>query len=187
VTTAAVILAAGGGTRWQGSGHKLLAPLDGRPVVVHAITHAAQAHFDELIVIDGAVDLSGLVGSGVTLIHNPDWRRGQGSSLSLAIEAIRDTGHVSLVVGLGDQPFLTPEAWTRVATNRSAPIAVATYDGARAQPVRLDAEVWDLLDLTGDHGARTLVRERPDLVVEVPCSGNPADIDTVGDLHRWTS
>src|SRR5262245_58621720 len=82
----AVVLAAGGGTRFAGSGHKLLAERDGRTVVEHAVTSAHQA-LGGVLVVTGAVELPAAVSSvaGVRLLPNPRWADGQATSLATAI------------------------------------------------------------------------------------------------------
>ncbi len=57
VTTTAVLLAAGGGTRFAGPTHKLLAMLDGRPVFRQALDHLVEAGFDDVVVVTGAAQL----------------------------------------------------------------------------------------------------------------------------------
>ena len=52
----AVVLAAGGGTRFAGHGHKLLAQRDGRTVVDHAVA-AAHTGLGEVLVVTGATPL----------------------------------------------------------------------------------------------------------------------------------
>jgi CTP:molybdopterin cytidylyltransferase MocA len=185
VSCAAVILAAGGGSRWTGAGHKLLAPFRGSTVVECAIAAALSAALDEAIVVSGAVDLSAQVPDGVTLIDNPQWGEGIATSLAAATHYARSVRHDAVVVGLGDQPLLPSSAWVAVAASGAA-IGVATYAGERRNPVRLGSEVWDLLPVTGDEGARRLMRLRPERVVEIPCEGEPADVDTVEDLDRWS-
>ena len=73
-----------------------------------------------------------------------------------------------------------------VANAPKGPIVFATYQGERAHPVRLDAEIWPMLPSDGDEGARSVARRYPELVREVACVGVPADIDTPGDLQRWS-
>jgi CTP:molybdopterin cytidylyltransferase MocA len=177
-------LAAGGGSRFEGDTHKLLARLGDRTVVEHAIASAVAAHLDATYVVVGAVELPGT--DGVTVVRNDRWAEGQSTSLLAGIEAARAAGHDAVVVGLGDQPFVPPEAWAAVAAATATPIATATFAGARRPPVRLASSVWALLPTSGDEGARSLLRERNDLVSEVPCPGTPADIDTMEDLNRWS-
>jgi molybdenum cofactor cytidylyltransferase len=188
VTTAAVVLAAGGGSRFAGDTHKLLAPLRGRPVVLWAIEAAVAAGLDETVVVTGAADLTAIVHDRtVTVVHNDGWERGIATSLAAAVDHAAAAGHDAVVVGLGDQPFVPPEAWRAVAAAEAgAPIVVATYHGSRRNPVRLDRAVWGLLDRDGDDGARSLMRRRPDLVGEVACDGIPVDLDTVEDLAEWS-
>jgi molybdenum cofactor cytidylyltransferase len=181
-----VLLAAGGGSRFAGSGpgHKLTATLRGRPVVEWSLEQLLRAGFDDVVVVTGAVELH--VPDGVAALHNARWAEGQATSLALAIDRARHHALGAVVVGLADQPFVLAEAWRAVAAAPGA-IAVATYDGRRGNPVKLDASVWDLLPVEGDAGARVVIGMRPELVTEVACAGSPADIDTLEDLRRWNS
>jgi molybdenum cofactor cytidylyltransferase len=179
----AVILAAGAGTRFQGPGHKLDAAVGGRALVDRAVGAALSAGIGPVIVVTAGQLATG-IHPAVVHVVNERWADGQITSLQRSIEAARQLGAGAIVVGLGDQPFVTPGSWRAVAASDHA-IAVATYDGTRGHPVKLGAEVWDLLPTEGDEGARALMRLRPDLVAAVPCDGSPIDIDTVEDLRRW--
>jgi CTP:molybdopterin cytidylyltransferase MocA len=184
--TLGVLLAAGAGTRFRGRQHKLLTGLFGAPIVASAFSAMSRA-ISDVVVVTGAVDLSSISEITPTL-HNPHWESGQRSSVIAAIRYAQENNYTAIVIGLGDQPFITPDAWTAVASSDS-PIAVATYDGIRGNPVRLHQSVWEMfvtLDSEPDSGARTLINMRPELVEEVACKGNSADIDTTEDLDSWT-
>jgi molybdenum cofactor cytidylyltransferase len=186
--TLAVVLAAGGGSRFTGSSHKLLADVGGATVVERSVAAAVGAGIGPVLVIAGAVALPAALADydHVRVLHHPRWFEGQASSLQAAIAEATRLGVEAVVVGLGDQPGIEPSAWQRVAS-ASAPIAIATYDGRQRNPVRLARTVWELLPHTGDEGARALARVRPELVEQVPCQGSPADIDTAKDLEQWQS
>ena len=120
MTVAAVLLAAGGGSRFTasgGSGHKLLAPYLGRTVVEWSIESAAAAHLDATYVVRGAVELPlpSLAAGQVRFVRNDLWREGMATSLQAGITRARRDGHAAVVVGLGDQPLVQPEAWRRLA------------------------------------------------------------------------
>lgn len=186
----AVVLAAGGGSRYVGAEHKLLARLQGRPVVRWVLEAVAQSGLSPIIVVTGAADLSGTLDAALTgqseviVVHNPRWRSGMAGSLQVALAVARERDLEAVVVGLGDQPGVPASAWRAVA-DTSAPLAVATYGGERRNPARIHAELWDHLPHDGDEGARSLIRQRAELVTEVACEGSADDIDTVDDVAQW--
>ncbi len=184
-STVAVVLAAGESRRFR-DGPKLLAEFRGRPLVCWAVDAARGAGCEETWVVTGAADLSDVLPDDVVVLQHDDWAEGLARSLAVASWAAQRAGHTAMVVGLGDQPLVLAEDWAAVASSVDTPIATATFGGERRPPVRLADEVWPLLPLSGDEGARALMRSRPGLVTDVPCTGKPIDIDTVEDLRRWS-
>lgn len=186
MTTVAVILAAGAGSRFAGETHKLLAPFRSTTVIDTVLDAVEGANFDRVVIVTGAADIPpALVDRPrFQVVHNPRWAEGQATSLQVGIAAADELGADAVVVGLGDQPLVTAECWRRVAAGRT-PITVATYEGQRGNPVRLARSVWPLLPTDGDVGARHVLAQHPELVSEVACEGSSADIDTQEDLDQW--
>jgi CTP:molybdopterin cytidylyltransferase MocA len=186
-----VLLAAGSGSRFSPIRSKLVAPFRGRPLAAWAIEAACSAAIGDVFVVTGAVDLTDVVDTvecerRPRIVVNELWSQGQATSIHAGIQAAVADGHTAVVVGLADQPLVPAEAWRLVAEAPPDPIVTATFAGQRRPPVRLDGEVWPLLPVEGDEGARAVMRMRPELVTEVPCPGEPVDIDTVEDLDRWS-
>ena len=179
---AAALLAAGGGSRFEGDSHKLLAALNGQAVWKWALAAMMEEKFDAYFVVTGAARLD--LPAGVTELHNSNWADGQATSLTRAVNAARELDADSLTIGLADQPRVPGSAWASVAQSPAdCPIVIATYDGKPGpHPVRLAREVWPLLPAAGDGGARALLQSNPEMVHRVACGGSPADIDTLNDL-----
>jgi molybdenum cofactor cytidylyltransferase len=185
--TAAVLLAAGEGSRFGGPQHKLDAMIDGRSLLERAIAAARSSGIGPVLLVVGDSHdrpIRTVVPDDVVTVVNPQWREGSATSLQAGLARAAELGAQRIVIALADQPFITTQAWRDVSAADAA-VAVATYAGVRGHPVQLRADVWPLLPAKGDEGARALMRLRPDLVREIPCRGSAVDIDTLEDLRRW--
>ncbi|MFL6009172.1 MAG: NTP transferase domain-containing protein [Rubrobacteraceae bacterium] len=185
----AILLAAGSGSRFGGG--KLLAPYRGRPLIEASLANLAEAPIEETVAVvgDDAQRLRAVCEPyGVRVVENPDWRQGQSTSVRAGLLALGPEVRAAVVL-LADQPLVGPGAVGRLvaAFEEGAEVAVATYGGRRRNPVLFSRAVWPLLEaeLSGDEGARAVLRRHPDLVTEVPCDGvgEPADVDTAEDLR----
>jgi len=187
-TVAAVVLAAGRGSRFGGQSSKVIADLGGRPVVQWVLDAAVASGLGPVVLVVGnhADEVAACATPGVEVVRNERWADGISTSLGAALRALAARGIVhAAVIGLGDQPRVGAEAWRRVAAayDAGAPLAVATYGGVRGNPVLVGRDLWPAaLALEGDEGARQLMRSHP--VVEVDCdgTGDPTDIDTPEQL-----
>jgi CTP:molybdopterin cytidylyltransferase MocA/SAM-dependent methyltransferase len=184
----AVVLAAGAGSRFGGG--KLLASLDGRPVLQHVLDRLAESGVGETVVIlgDDAADVEAAMDWGaVRRVRNPDPSRGLSSTLQVGIAAIDDAVAAALIV-LGDQPRVPVKAIRALlaapAPDDDRPIVVPVYPDDRGRnPVLLGRSAFGLVaDTTGDRGLGPIIAAHPELIREVPVSGVNPDIDTRADL-----
>jgi CTP:molybdopterin cytidylyltransferase MocA len=179
-----LVLAAGAGTRF-GERSKLLADLDGRPLLEHAVAaQCAVGELERVVVVLGA--------SAEEILKRVDfmraepvvcerWHEGQALSLRCGIEHLSAAGHVTrVIVTLGDQPKVGPELIARFV--HEPPGTRAVYDGVPGHPVVLGpVQLRAVAGLRGDHGAREVLKGGP----KIECGDSSAvrDVDTPEDLE----
>ena len=108
-----------------------------------------------------------------------------GSSLKAGLETILNNNRITgVLVTLVDLAGVTP-ACVRAVIDEPGELVIATYDGQRGHPLKLDKSHLRaiLAEIKGDLGARAYLRGRTDIVeIELSHLGDNRDIDTVEDL-----
>jgi nicotine blue oxidoreductase len=179
-----LVLAAGAATRFGTS--KQLVELDGRPLLEHAIRAVIASPVGRVVVVLGAgADqvIARVDSHGADFVVCDRWDEGQSASLACGLAQLADCEAV--VITLGDQPRLSPDAIRRVIAARAEGIEAvrAMYGESPGHPVLLERSLFDRMrDVTGDHGARNLLLSVP--TREVPCEdlGGGEDVDTPAQL-----
>lgn len=188
---AAIVLAAGRGTRF-GVEPKMVAALEGKPLVRHAAEAALASACRPVLVVTGhrAADIEHALGDlPVQVVANPRYADGLSTSLRAGFAALPPGARGALIL-LGDMPRISAGTLDRLASawlDAGEPVAaIPLHDGRRGNPVLLSAALSDeIAALAGDVGAGPLLRGRAG-ILEVPF-GDPGvtlDIDTPGMLGR---
>ncbi len=180
-----IVLAAGAGRRFGGA--KQLARLDGRPLLAHVLGVVASVPgLEPVVVVLGAhaeairaeVDFGAL-----RVVECPGWEEGQSASLKAGALAVGDVD--AAVVLLGDMPFVTVAVIEAAVAQLTGEFDVvrAIYDGEPGHPVVLGRAVLDALPrVSGDVGARDLMRSFRVCKWDAAAYGDPTDIDTPQQL-----
>ena len=183
---AVVVLAAGAGSRYHGTRHKLSEQLGGDSVLVRTLRNAIASEMSVVLVISEALiaEAKGLVAAADMVVVDPrsqtSWGMGDSIAAGVSIHASA-TGWLMLPA---DMPLVRPGSLRAVAAALDQqPIAFAQYRGRRGHPVGFAAELFsELVMLKGDEGARRLLARYPTAAVELDDAGVLFDIDTIDDL-----
>jgi molybdenum cofactor cytidylyltransferase len=187
---AAIVLAAGRSRR-MGRRNKLLAEIDGAPMIARAVDAVLAAKASPVIVVTGhqaAKVRAVLAGREVRFAHNHDFDQGLSTSLKAGIEALPGDIDGALIC-LGDMPRVPSRHLdTLIATfdpREGRAICVPTARGKRGNPVLFGADFFDEMKAAqGDVGARHLIGTHDDQVFEVAIDddGIFVDVDTPSAL-----
>ena len=183
---AALVLGAGRSSR-MGGPNKLLAEINGKPLIRMVVEQALASRARPVIVITGhqheRVEAV-LAGLPVRFAHNPHFADGLGTSLKAGIAALPAEVDGAIVC-LGDMPQVDASLIDRligaIGPDKGALVAVPTIEGKRGNPVVWSRRFFpELMAVEGDVGARYLIGRYPEAVAEVPVSGTAAltDVDT---------
>ncbi len=182
---AAMVLAAGLSRRW-GPDNKLLADLNGAPMIRRTVEAVLKSAIRPVVVVTGhEADriVDALADLPVSFAHAADYADGMSASLKAAVGAVpADRG--GALICLGDMPYVAPttlDGLARVFHPASGCVAVIpTHRGERGNPVLLGRALFPAISrLSGDQGARKLLAAEAARVIEfaVDDPGILRDID----------
>jgi molybdenum cofactor cytidylyltransferase len=180
-----VVLAAGKGSRFKGSAHKLEQSLGDLSVLGSTLRSAIESHLPVVVVVTQALAAGAsriVAARDVVVVPQALAALGMGHSIAAGIAARADAPGWLLLPG--DMPMVKPATLLAVAAAlEQHPVAYAQYQGRRGHPVGFAAELYsELMMLSGDEGARRIIARYPAVGVDVDDPGVLLDLDTEADL-----
>ncbi|MTI09272.1 NTP transferase domain-containing protein [Curvivirga aplysinae] len=190
-----IILLAAGQSRRMGKDNKLLTQYNNKALLDHALECIHETNIDDLIVVTGHApeEISNILSKyKLSIIHNPDYETGIASSLKTGISNLpRDCDAV--MICLSDMPLLKAHDLELIMASFSKEdnreICIPTFEGKRGNPVLIGNRFFpEIMELSGDIGAKPVISAYPDFVCEVPMPTDAILVDTdtpeaLRDLH----
>ncbi|MBX3606406.1 MAG: nucleotidyltransferase family protein [Piscinibacter sp.] len=188
---AVIVLAAGRGSRFLGTDHKLAQRLGSATVLATTLRHAVSSHLPVVVVTtETFAETARRSVAARDVVVLPEVgsagheELGMGHSIAMGVAARSDAS--GWLILPADMPMVRSDTLREVARELDEHAVVyAQHKGVRGHPVGFAAELYsELVALRGDEGARRLVARYPALGVEVDDPGVLIDVDTEDDLDN---
>jgi len=172
---------------------KQLLPLDGESLIRRAAKAALASQCVAVFAVVGAHAAAvthELAGLPLTIVRNPHWQYGLGSSIRVGIEAVSASAipFDAALVMLADQPAVSTALLDRLiesADTASAGLVACEYAGTVGSPALFARRHFDALrNLRGDRGGKVVLAAHADAVVRIPFPQGAIDLDTREDYER---
>lgn len=182
------LLAAGEGTRFGAASNKLLAEVEGAPIVRRAATTLTDTAVESALAVLGhqAEEVAeALDGLPLQTTVNPQYKQGQATSVVRAVSWAERQDANALLIALGDMPWVQTDTCEQLLEGwrEGHDVVVPTYDGQRGNPVVFDERLFaELGAVAGDSGGRQLFAKHDVHRLAVDDPGVLRDIDRPEDL-----
>ncbi len=182
-----IVLAAGKGSRFRGSSHKLEQDIGSGSVLSSTLKNVIASRLPYLVVTTAPLASAArrqVSSADMVLLPEADSNPNLGMGYSIANGVCARSDSPGWLILPADMPLVQPDTLVAVAQGLDHhPVAYAQYKGRRGHPVAFAAELYsELATLSGDEGARRLTARYPAVGVEVNDPGVLVDVDTVEDL-----
>jgi molybdenum cofactor cytidylyltransferase len=190
-TIAAVVLGAGRSSRMAPHNKLLVTDKAGKTMIARVVDNVLSSNARPILVVTGHMAENveqALGGRPVRYVHAQDYAEGLSASLKAGIAAVPPEC-AAAVVCLGDMPLVNGRMIDRLLSmydpDEGRLIVLPTFQGKQGNPMLWDRRFFpEILQLSGDSGARSLIGKHTEFVceVEIADDGILRDFDTPESL-----
>jgi molybdenum cofactor cytidylyltransferase len=182
--TGIVILAAGASSRFGKA--KQLIQYKGKTLLQHVIDEAVKSGANSILVVTGAdanAITSTITDKRVNVVFNTDWEKGMASGIVIGVKNSRTLDKI--IITVCDQPFVDAALFQQLdkaQLETGKHIVACAYANTIGTPVLFTKKYFDTLNkLTGDTGAKQVIKNNMAEVTTVDFPRGAIDIDTQKD------
>ena len=186
-----IILLAAGSSGRMGRPKQLL-PYKDNTLLQHLLDQAKGSKANNIIVVLGAFEQevkSSMNADGIHIVVNDEWQEGLASSIRWGINELQKISPSTdaAILMMCDQPFVSSELLDELINKHEKtgkPIVTCSFDYTTGPPALFHQSLFpELLQLTGDRGAKKVVEIHVGNTVTIPFSMGNIDVDTMDDYE----